>query len=333
MASLAEIRAKLKEQEAGAGGQRTGGGDNAIYPFWNMKEGEQATLRFLPDGDDSNTFFWKERLMIKLPFAGVKGETDSRPVQVQVPCMEMYGESCPILQEVRGWFKDASLEDMGRKYWKKRSYIFQGFVTEDPLKEDSPENPIRRFIIGPQIFQLIKAALMDPDMEELPTDYTAGVDFRLSKGSKGGYADYGASNWARRDRPLSDQEMAAVNTHGLFNLNDFLPKKPDEAGVKILTEMFEASVDGEAYDADRWSNYFRPSGMAARTGDPQKTASPQATAVSQSAPTPAPAPAAAPVAEATTDTGWQDPAPAAEPAAENAGGAQDILAMIRSRQG
>ena len=334
MASLAEIRAKLKEQEAGAGGQRTGGGDNAIYPFWNMKEGEQATLRFLPDGDDSNTFFWKERLMIKLPFAGVKGETDSRPVQVQVPCMEMYQESCPILQEVRGWFKDASLEDMGRKYWKKRSYIFQGFVVDDPLKEDSqPENPIRRFIIGPQIFQLIKAALMDPDMEELPTDYTAGVDFRLSKGTKGGYADYGASNWARRERPLSDSEMNAINTHGLFNLNDFLPKKPDEVGVKVLTEMFEASVDGEAYDAERWSQYFRPSGMAARTGDPNTQSS-----------APTPAPAAAPVAETKTDTGWQDPAPAAtpEPApapaaeaapAEEAGGAQDILAMIRARQG
>ena len=333
MASLAEIRAKLKEQEAGAGGQRTGGGDNAIYPFWNMKEGEQTTLRFLPDGDDSNTFFWKERLMIKLPFSGIKGDTSSRPVQVQVPCMEMYGESCGILQEVRGWFKDPSLEDMGRKYWKKRSYIFQGFVTDNPLSEDStPENPVRRFIIGPQIFQLIKAALMDPDMEELPTDYTAGVDFRLSKGTKGGYADYGASNWARRERPLGDAEMAAVNTHGLFNLNDFLPKKPDEVAVKVLTEMFEASVDGEAYDAERWSNYFRPAGMQARTGDPQNR-------------TPAAAPAAAPAAPAATDTGWQDPAPAAEaapqpapaaeaaPAEENAGGAQDILAMIRARQG
>jgi len=332
MASLAEIRAKLKEQESRQGGNNnTGGGDNSIYPFWNMKEGDQATLRFLPDGDDSNTFFWKERLVIKLPFAGVKGETDSRPVQVQVPCMEMYGESCPILQEVRGWFKDPSLEDMGRKYWKKRSYIFQGFVVDDPLKEDSqPENPIRRFIIGPQIFQLIKAALMDPDMEELPTDYTAGVDFRLSKGSKGGYADYGASNWARRERPLDDAEMAAVNNHGLFNLNDFLPKKPDETSLKVLTEMFEASVDGEAYDPDRWSNYFRPAGMAARTGDPQNRAPAPAAA-------PAPAPqAAAPVAEATTDTGWQDPAPAAtpEPApSTDGGGAQDILAMIRARQG
>ena len=331
MASLAEIRAKLKEQEAGASGQRTGGGDNAIYPFWNMSEGSSATLRFLPDGDDSNTFFWKERLVIKLPFAGVKGDTDSRPVQVQVPCMEMYGESCPILQEVRGWFKDPSLEDMGRKYWKKRSYIFQGFVVDDPLKEDAqPENPIRRFIIGPQIFQLIKAALMDPDMEELPTDYTAGVDFRLSKGTKGGYADYGASNWARRERPLSDSEMSAINTNGLFNLTDFLPKKPDETALKVLTEMFEASVDGEAYDPDRWSNYFRPAGMAARTGDP----------VAAPAPTPAPQPAA-PVQETVTDTGWQDPAPAAtpEPAsapeaepAGDAGGAQDILAMIRARQ-
>jgi hypothetical protein len=332
MASLAEIRAKLKEQEANAGGNRTSsGGDNAIYPFWNMKEGEQVTLRFLPDGNPNADFFWAERLMIKLPFAGVKGETDSRPVQVQVPCMEMYGESCPILQEVRGWFKDTALEDMGRKYWKKRSYIFQGFVTDNPIKEDSnPENPIRRFIIGPQIFQLIKAALMDPDMEELPTDYTAGVDFRLSKGSKGGYADYGASNWARRTRPLTDGEMKAVNDHGLFNLSDFLPKKPTELEVKVLKEMFEASVDGEAYDADRWSQYFRPSGMAARTGDPQVAASPQATAVSQSAPVAAPAPAPA---AAATDTGWQDVAPAPAPAPAATGGASDILAMIRARQG
>jgi len=328
MASLAEIRAKLKEQEAGNNNRSSGGGDNTIYPFWNIKEGESATLRFLPDGNPDNTFFWKERLVIKLPFAGVKGDTDSRPVQVQVPCMEMYGESCSILNEVRGWFKDASLEDMGRKYWKKRSYIFQGFVTDNPLSDDTtPENPIRRFIIGPQIFQIIKQALMDPDMEELPTDYTAGVDFRLNKTSKGGYADYSTSNWARRDRPLGDAEMAAVNAHGLFNLDDFLPKKPGEVEIKVMQEMFEASVDGEAFDMDRWGNYFRPAGMAQRTGDPNKSSTPAAT-------TPAPAPAAAPVA-APVAAPEVAPTPVAAPApAEAAGGnAQDILAMIRARQG
>jgi hypothetical protein len=341
MASLAEIRAKLKEQETRPSGNSNSGGDNAIYPFWNIKEGESATMRFLPDGDDTNTFFWKERLMIKLPFNGIKGETDSRPVQVQVPCMEMYGDSCAVLNDVRAWFKDPSLEDMGRKYWKKRSYIFQGFVTDNPLGDDSkPENPIRRFIIGPQIFQIIKAALMDPDMEELPTDYTAGVDFRLNKTSKGGYADYSTSTWARRDRPLGDDEMAAVNTHGWFNFSDFLPKKPDEVAVKVIKEMFEASVDGEAYDADRWSQYFRPSGMQARTGDPTKIASPNATAVSQSAPVAPVAPTpvaeavltpAAPVAEAAP-TPTPEAAPAVAPAAAPGGDAADILAMIRSRQ-
>ena len=328
MASLAEIRAKLKEQETNTGGNNRSGGDNAIYPFWNMQEGQSSTLRFLPDGDDTNTFFWKERLMIKLPFAGIKGETDSRPVQVQIPCMEMYGETCDILNEVRAWFKDPTLEDMGRKYWKKRSYVFQGFVVDNVLQEESPENPVRRFIIGPQIFQIIKQALMDPDMEELPTDYTAGVDFRLNKTSKGGYADYGTSNWARRDRPLNDQEMAAINTHGLFNLSDFLPKKPDATAVKVMQEMFEASVDGEAYDADRWSQYFRPSGMQARTGDPQKAASAGATATSQSAPAVEAAPFEADVKVAEAAIA----APAAEAAPAAGGGASDILAMIRSRQ-
>jgi len=329
MASLAEIRAKLKEQETRSSGGGQNQGPNPIYPFWNMKEGESSTLRFLPDGNPDNTFFWAERLMIKLPFAGVKGETDSRPVQVQIPCMEMYGETCNILNEVRGWFKDSSLEDMGRKYWKKRSYVFQGFVTDNPIADDqSPENPIRRFIIGPQIFQIIKQALMDPDMEELPTDYTAGVDFRLNKTSKGGYADYSTSSWARRERPLDDSEMNAVNTHSLFNLSDFLPKKPDETAVKVMQEMFEASVDGEAYDAERWSNYFRPAGMQARTGDPQVAASANATATSRSS-----APATpAPVAEAAPAPVAEPVAPAAEAAPAPEGNASDILAMIRSRQ-
>ena len=329
MASLAEIRAKLKEQEANTGGNRGPQGPNPIYPFWNIKEGESATMRFLPDSDQDNTFFWKERLMIKLPFSGVKGDTSSRPVQVQVPCMEMYGDSCGILQEVRGWFKDPSLEDMGRKYWKKRSYIFQGCVTDNPLADDeAPENPIRRFIIGPQIFQIIKQALMDPDMEELPTDYTAGVDFRLNKTSKGGYADYSTSNWARRERPLTDVEMKAIETNGLFNMSDFLPKQPSEVEVKVMKEMFEASVDGEAYDMDRFGQYFRPAGMAARTGDPQNragTPAPAAPPAAPATPTPAPEAAPAPVAEAA-------PAAPATEAPAPSGKAEDILSMIRARQ-
>ena len=330
MATLAEIRAKLKDQETRSSGSNRGPSDNAIYPFWNLKEGESSTVRFLPDGDSNNTFFWKERLMIKLPFAGIKGETDSRPVQVQVPCMEMYGESCPILAEVRGWFKDPSLEDLGRKYWKKRSYIFQGFVTDNALQEDgTPENPIRRFIIGPQIFQLIKSALMDPDMEEQPTDYTSGVDFRITKTSKGGYADYSTSSWARRERPITEEEKAAVDKNGLFNLSDFLPKQPSEVEVKVISEMFKASVDGEAYDTEKFGQYFRPAGVSAKTGDPVAPSTPKAetpttTASVETQAQPAPEPVVEKVAEA--------PATATAESTTN-NKAEDILKMIRSRQG
>ena len=331
MASLAEIRAKLKQQEKSGG--NTGGGDNAIYPFWNMKDGEQSTLRFLPDGNPDNTFFWVERLMIRLPFAGIKGDMNSKPLTVQVPCMEMYGETCPILSEVRGWFKDSSLEDMGRKYWKKRSYVFQGFVTEDALNEDSPpENPVRRFIIGPQIFQLIKAALMDPDMEELPTDYEAGVDFRLIKTSKGGYADYSTSTWARRESALSEAQRAAVDAHGLHNLADFLPKKPDDTSVRVLTEMFEASVDGQPYDADRFANYFRPYGVDAPASGASKSPEPVAKTTS----TPAPKDEVEDTPPFDVDEPKAEPVVAAKPAVaesnESGKSAEDILAMIRSRQ-
>jgi hypothetical protein len=323
MATLAEIRAKLQEAQSKSTGQSTGGGDNAIYPHWNMQEGKEAVIRLLPDGNPNNTFFWVERAMIKLPFAGIKGETDSRPVQVQVPCVEMYndGTACPILSEVRGWFKDKSLEEMGRKYWKKRSYIFQGFVVEDPIKEDKiPENPIRRFIIGPQIYQLIRGALMDPELDELPTDYLKGLDFRIAKTSKGGFADYSTSKWSRRERALSDAEKAAIDAHGLFNLSDFLPKKPGDVELKVMKEMFEASVDGDAYDMDRWGQYFKPAGMGSATGDPNK---------------PAVAKVSTPVDDQVDDEPVlvaSAPATTAPAAAEGASRAQDILAMIRNRQ-
>ena len=268
MASLAEIRARIaaqenKTQNKGSSTQS----DNAIYPHWNIDEGAQATIRLLPDADTNNTFFWVERQIIKLPFNGVKGDPNIKQTVVQVPCVEMYGDACPVLAEVRPWYKDDTLKELANKYWKKRSYIFQGFVRGNPLGDDAtPANPIRRFIISPQIFTIIKSSLMDPEMEYLPTDYTNGLDFNVKKTSKGGYADYSTSNWARKESPLTEAETAAIEAHGLHNLADFLPKKPSEAELRSIKEMFEASVDGRPYDNDKWGAYYRPYGLAAPEG-------------------------------------------------------------------
>ena len=328
MASLAEIRARIAAQEnKSTGSSNNQQSDNSIYPHWNMDEGTTAALRFLPDGNTKNEFFWVERQIIKLPFNGVKGDPNVKQIQVQIPCVEMYndGSSCPILAEVRPWYKDESLKELANKYWKKRSYLFQGFVRQNPIGDDKqPANPIRRFVISPQIFAIIKASIMDPEMEELPTDYLRGLDLNIKKTSKGGYADYSTSNWARKESALTEAEMAAIEAHGLFNMTDFLPKKPGEAELRIMKEMFEASVDGQPYDNQRWGNYYRPYGLEAPAG---------ATAAQPQASTETSAPATAPVAESTSedDTSTSTPVvvPKATPSSDKA---QDILAMIRARQ-
>ncbi|MEI6597984.1 MAG: hypothetical protein WCL22_02975, partial [bacterium] len=136
-------------------------------------------------------------------------------------------------------------------------------------------------------------------------------------------------NWARRETALTDAEQAAIEAHGLFNLSDFLPKKPGEAELRIMKEMFEASVDGQPYDNERWGNYYRPWGLDAPAGG----------ATTEAAPMPVrTAPAAA-----TNLPAWEDDVAAAEAsftsspvvvptAAPSSDKAQDILAMIRARQ-
>jgi len=332
MASLAEIRARLAAQENKSQGKSNTQSDNSVYAHWNMDEGTTATVRFLPDADPNNTFFWVEKQIIKLPFNGVKGDSAHKQVIVQVPCNDMYEpNSCPILAEVRPWYKDESLKETANKYWKKRSYIFQGFVRQNPLGDDkTPANPIRRFIISPQIIPIVKAGLMDPEILENPTHFTRGLDFNIKKTSKGGYADYSTSNWARRETTLTEAELAAIEAHGLFDLKEFLPKRPTEADLRIMKEMFEASVDGQPYDLERWGSYYRPYGLEAPAGS--TAAQPQASSTVATS-----APATAPVAESAPAVApWEEDAAeaAAAPVVIPSGSdkANDILAMIRARQ-
>jgi len=343
--TLEEIRKKLQalDRKPG-GGSNTGSGDKATYAHWNIAEGTSATLRFLPDANEDNTFFWAERQLIKLPFPGIKGQDENKPVVVQVPCIEMWDGkmTCPILNEVRPWWKDKSLEDTARKYWVKRSFYMQGFVKQDPLNEaDAPANPIRKFIMGPQIFAIIKAALMDPDMENSPVDYINGTDFIVSKTSKGGFADYGTSKWARKESSLTEEMQAAIEQHGLVDLATYLPKRPTAEQLAIIFEMFQQSLDGELYDPARWSQHYKPFGFdSSASDDPEGGEGKRVTRsapVTRSEPTPTPK-VTTPVVQESDDN---DPPFDADPpktevkeeaAPATAGKSpQEILAMLRNR--
>lgn len=266
---LERARALLREAEEKKNGtNRTFSGDNASYPFWNIPDGSTATVRFLPDKDETNPWFWAERQILKLPFDGVVGgdSPTENKVTVTVPCVDMFGDVCPVIAETKPWWKDDSKKDIRSIYYKKRSYISQGFVVSSPLEEQSvPENPIRRFVLGKQIVEKLKADMQDADREFYPTDFLNGYDFRIkkTKAPDGKSNAYGTSGLSIRSRPLTEAEMLAMEQFGLNDLSTFRGPRPDADGIAVIKAMFHASLRGEPYDFESFGKYFRPYGTGA----------------------------------------------------------------------
>lgn len=264
---LSAMRATITahEEEKAAYANGTGPkkvfGDGANFPFWNQPSKSLSVIRFLPDGDIDNPVFWKEFLTIKIPFEGIVGQTGER-VEVTVPCMKTWKENCPVVAATKGWW-GTDKEELARQYYFKRKFIYQGIVSRTELEEENvPENPIRRFTFGPQIHKIVYNYVNDPDLRYSPTDPENGRDFRISRVQSGtAFPDYSGSSWAMNDRALTDAEINAIEQFGLFELKDFIPKKPTAEEVQIISEMFQASINGEEYDPARFAQYYRPAGL------------------------------------------------------------------------
>lgn len=279
MLSLAEIRAKLKDaeekKEQAKNGNFTNNNEpNAFLRHWNMPFGDKTlNLRFLPDGDETNSYFWQPYESIDLPFAGIKDE-HMNEVTVRVPCIEMWEpvNSCPITAEVRTWYAqlkstpDAALSELASKYWKKKQYIFQCFIAPNSVAVESdnpPENPIRRVMLNKKLFEKVQSILMDDELQYYPFDYEHGIDFKLSKTKNPkGYANYDNSQFARNSRPLNEDELKAIETHGLEKLSDYQPKKPTSDELAIIWEMFQDSLAGKPYDTEKYGKFYRPAGVS-----------------------------------------------------------------------
>lgn len=327
MSDLDKIRERLNNSNGGGGNSQSNSG--AFYPFWNAPVDTTVSIRFLPDGDENNVFFWRERQIIRIPFASVEGHPELENVIVEVPCMKMYGknEVCPIQAETKPWWKTEK-EDLARRYWPKKTYLYQGFVRASELQEDeTPENPIRRFVINKPIHQMIEAALMDPEMENTPTDYDNGTDFKIVKRQGAKYYDYSTSSFARKESALTQDERDAIDQFGLFDLSTFLPKKPDENEQKVIYEMFLESLKGD--DATyrlEWANTFRPKGVelnvsaTSSAGNTSTSSSTKTEEKEESASKPEKVEEKEPETPESNDS-----------KEEGSGKADDILAQLRSR--
>ena len=272
MLDINALRARLKEENENRERAKNGDFQNqpdAFLAFWNIALGERLNLRFLPDANQNNPFFWQEISNIEMPFNGIKGKSFD-PITVKIPCSELWEKnSCPVHAELRTWYKstDESIKKLASKYWMKKKFLLQCFIAPNScaVDKDNPplDNPIRRVLINNDLLIKIKSIIMNPECPELPIHYERGRDFAVVK-AKGtnGYYNYDESVWSMNERPLNEVERNAINTHGLFDLSTFMPKRPTDEEKLITYQMFEASLRGDAYDPDLWAQYYRPNGVS-----------------------------------------------------------------------
>lgn len=294
--SLEQLTAAFKKQD------NTESRPNNYYRFWDMKVGEQAVVRFLPDKNEDNPLgFMVEKLMHNLE---INGETKS------VPCLKMYGEECPICKVSSAYYREEGKDSVnGKKYWRKKQHIAQVLVVEDPLPPDqetgeNSEGKVKFINMGFQLYSVIKEAFESGELDEIPYLYEGGCNFIIKKTELAGRPKYDVgSKFARRATDLTEDEIAYVEEH-MVDLSTLLPPNP---GLEKVESMLEAALTGAAYDDDNSS-----------VGEPAPAEEPQTVAKTESVVT------ETSVTESTDSNSKTDDEYEEE--------TDDILAIIRNRR-
>lgn len=234
--SLADLAAAFSSKTT----ENTGGATwKLFFPFWKAEVDTVSTVRFLPDADETNPMgFLVENLTHSLTING-KRET--------VACLKMYGEECPICDLSARFYDKKSAEyneELGKQYYRKKSYIGQVLVIDTPIEHDA-EQLVKLIEFGPQVFKQIQAAFQSGDLEAAPFELKGGYNFRFRKTKTGsGQNSYTTSNFAPKQTDVGDDILEKMN---LFTLNDYRTQKTERAAVEA---MLVAATTGGSYSSD-----------------------------------------------------------------------------------
>lgn len=266
---------------AAAFSSKTGGGEPSwklFFNFWKAPVDSVSTVRFLPDANESNPMgFLVENLTHELEINGKREK---------VACLKMYGEECPICELSARFYDEKSPdhnEQLGKKFYRKKSYIGQVLVVESQVEHDA-EQLVKLIDFGPQVFKQIQAAFQSGDLDAAPYELKGGYNFRFRKTVTGsGQNSYTTSSFAPKQSDVDDAVIEAIT---LYALDDYRTPKTERAALEA---MLVAAQTGGSYAP---SDDEKPSAPAT----PAATPAPKA-AVQEAEPA-APA-AAAPAAPAS----------------------------------
>lgn len=249
-------------------------GNGNYYPFYDMKDDESATIRFLPDADQDNPHGF---VYPKHSHTFQIGEK-----KVTMACLKQYGEACEACETSSKYYK-AGDKIMGKKFWRSESHVAQILVKEDPLPPneagETHAGQYRLINIGFQLYQVLTAAFKAGELDELPFAYKGGTDFVISKSKQGQYSVYNlGSRFVRRSTDLTPEQEALAESK-LVALKSTLPEKPDANRMRqLIAQVLDPSLVAEVEDQVESALIPPAVPQVQRVSAPAPSASPTATA-------------------------------------------------------
>lgn len=244
---IAALKEKFKKEQNDKTNKSTYSGD--MYPFWQMEDGESATVRILPDAnEDNDNLFFVDKLYYKI---SLNGE------DVTIPSPLMYGDPCPISELSKSYYSDGD-EDQGKYYYRKKTSMVRVLIISDPLPADEEtgetrEGKVMNTQFGWQLMEKIKHSIINDfdDDDAYPWDLENGINFVISKTKNGKYSRYDmASGFERKSTSVEDliedfDDLESVDDIELIDLSTLLPKCRD---YDELENILQAHINGDEYD-------------------------------------------------------------------------------------
>jgi len=262
-----------------------GRSNNLFYYYRKLDYNASSVVRFLPistevaDSDEPRKRFTLPKKVIRLRFDNP--QVADAKVVLTIPVMQMYTggktENDPVLKQVKALYDEAeklgkagrdeqskAVRERASYHWMRGEHLAQGFVVRSGFQElEEPANPIRVFELNKQIMNKINAKCdpkADPDLalRYWPVHGKLGTNFVIKKTHSGEWPSYNESDFANSTSPWTDKMLAAIQEHGLWQLEDFLPERPSDEEYEMMAEIVRLSIDGEKMWDPDWEAHLKP---------------------------------------------------------------------------
>lgn len=267
-----KLKAKF-EQES-----QTNQGPSDFLPYFNLKNKDSVTLRFLSDAnpDNQETFTYTEEVF---NFNGKNMKFDglSKDCPASKIASDLFAEAKALGEETA---EGKEVREKALKYYKKRKYLANAYIVDAPdyfwgtagLDPNKIEDRVKVISLPKKVYDGIKDTVVDDEYSHVDF-YNFGddvVNFKLTvKKNSGGFNDYTASKFEIKPKELDlDDETVDIIAENLKDLSTiFKAHSLDEFNEAIAIEQSGESDAEDDEDEPQQKKVVKKTATAKSTND------------------------------------------------------------------